>query len=337
MKKSALAALISLLVFAVLAPSAIVSAQVARCPSGFDEIDYGSSADGTIDDDEFTQFFCFEGDDGDTFRIDVEITDGDLKTIVLLGYVPENDADNLDDYILDSAGARIAGSDIELNYTLPEDAAYLIIVTRDGVDTGRTDGSFIVTLTEQSVGSGGSGGKGGTKGGSKGGSGSTEDPAPSGDAPDVAGTWVGSVIVSIDDDTTVTYYRSLFLVQDGEEINGFDYMMCVDCIDGADGYAQASIEGTIDGDGTIVYDELELIDSAPRNSWQTCSDEQVLIYSDEEGTILVGINGCNESAQLTYLVRPDDFEEDAIPGLDGLSWREFSGLVCTMPDGEEVC
>jgi len=136
-----LAALFLLLVPAVLAQD------TDYCETASEEIEYGDSVEGEITDDVPFAAYCFDGDEDDEVTVTVETTDGDLVSSVFL-------ADPFLEEVFAEATARNEESESEISFTLPDDGQYLIVVSREDLDEGDTEGEFEMTL--EGEGSGGS-------------------------------------------------------------------------------------------------------------------------------------------------------------------------------------
>jgi hypothetical protein len=105
-----------------------------------DAIAYGDSVEGTIDDDRVLVPFCFEGNEGDEVTAIVETIDGDLVSVVGI-------ADSFFDEVFIEDTARNRRGEAEVVFELPEDGNYLVIVSREDISDGDTEGDFELTLT----------------------------------------------------------------------------------------------------------------------------------------------------------------------------------------------
>jgi hypothetical protein len=132
-----------LLCLLILIPVASAQDEDDLCASAGEDIEYGDTVEGTIDDDLFAAFYCFEGDEGDEITVTVTTTDGDLVSSV---FVTDP---TVEDIFADDT-ARNDSADAELSLTLPDDGQYLIIVTREDIDEGDTEGDYEMTLSSDS-------------------------------------------------------------------------------------------------------------------------------------------------------------------------------------------
>lgn len=123
-----------------------VAAQNDECPEFTQSLDYGDETTGEINGDSVFLFYCFQGERGDALIIDVETTDGDLDPYLLLSdiTVAEFYAKN------DNVSSR--NLDSHLEYTLEDDAIYIITVTRVGAEDGESEGEFSLRLESDSQG-----------------------------------------------------------------------------------------------------------------------------------------------------------------------------------------
>ncbi len=103
-------------------------------------IAYGDTAGGEITDDDFTDIYCFEGLEGDEIVISATATDGDLDTLLLL-----TDS-GLEEALADNDDIERGNTNSQIEFTLPTDGAFVIIVTRYNLEDGRTEGEYELTL-----------------------------------------------------------------------------------------------------------------------------------------------------------------------------------------------
>ncbi len=134
-------------IYLLLAGSGVgsVAAQTSDCPQATQPIAYGDQITGDITSDTVFVFYCFQGQKGDQIVIDVEAMRGNLDPYVMLSDIKvENfyaENDNLSPRNLDS----------HIDFTLEEDARYVISVTRIHGNKGDTLGSFRLTLENQAT------------------------------------------------------------------------------------------------------------------------------------------------------------------------------------------
>lgn len=132
--------LTSLLLLCLFIPA--VTAQddeIDYCREVAEEIEYGDTVEGSIDDEFFAAFYCFEGEEGDEVTITVTTTDGDLVSMIFV-------ADPFAQDEFDSDTARSDNDEAEVSLTLEEDEDYLVIVTREDIDEGDTEGEFELNI-----------------------------------------------------------------------------------------------------------------------------------------------------------------------------------------------
>lgn len=140
-KRSILAIIgLTLLLFSV---SGVLAQDTDFCEAA-DVIEYNDTVDGTVDDDRVLVSFCFEGNEGDEITVVVETIDGDL--IPLVGVT-----DIFFDEVFIEDTARNRRDEAEVVFELPEDGNYLIIVSREGVADGDTEGDFELTLSSDNA------------------------------------------------------------------------------------------------------------------------------------------------------------------------------------------
>ncbi len=102
-------------------------------------LEYGDAVEGEITDAQYFVLYSFEGAESDIVQISVEALDGDLDTYVAL-------VDANGDIIAENDDARRGSTDSYLEFELPEDGIYTIIVTRYQFDEGSSTGVFSLTL-----------------------------------------------------------------------------------------------------------------------------------------------------------------------------------------------
>lgn len=110
------------------------------CPALYDSIRYGGSFEGTIDDDNIFYAFCFVGQAGEEVVIDAEAKGDELDTYLFLTDL------RIENVLAENDDVRLGNRDSRIVFTLPEDGAYLITVTRYDMDEGTTAGDFTMTL-----------------------------------------------------------------------------------------------------------------------------------------------------------------------------------------------
>lgn len=127
------------------------------CPSSATVIDFEEvetfSNTGQITSDDFADFYCFIGYEGDVFEIDLQATSGNLDTFIVI-----SDPDFETMVASDDDGGEGLNSFLELE--IEETAPYMLSVTRFNVANGTSSGSYSVsvTLTDRPNGPGGGGG-----------------------------------------------------------------------------------------------------------------------------------------------------------------------------------
>jgi hypothetical protein len=110
-------------------------------PPGVDAmgmIQVGQQASGTIAKDSFVHIYGIEGQAGEQVTITMRGTGG---LDAYLGLIAPNDEVIAEDD--DSAG----GSDAQISIRLPESGTYVIVATRNGLDSGTTTGSYTLEVT----------------------------------------------------------------------------------------------------------------------------------------------------------------------------------------------
>lgn len=105
------------------------------CETAAEEIEYGDTVDGTLDDDAYVEAYCFEGEEDDEITIIAETTDGDLVISLIL-----TDPFATDEIVSDTA--RNERDEAEISFTLPDDDTYMIIIVREDWDEGDTEGDY---------------------------------------------------------------------------------------------------------------------------------------------------------------------------------------------------
>lgn len=104
-------------------------------------IGYGNTVEGEITDEAFARIYCFEGAAGDAITISMTGLGGELDTYLLLSDTALEQTFTSND---DRSGRT---TDSEINFTLPEDGAYLIVATRFNNQVGDSEGAYELTLT----------------------------------------------------------------------------------------------------------------------------------------------------------------------------------------------
>ena len=97
------------------------------------------TVNGAITNEVFAQFYQFQGNAGDTVRICVVRTAGNLDPIVVL-------RDSLDNNLVTNDDAD-SDCDSSIVHPLPETATYVVAVSRYGLRDGTTVGEYSLTLT----------------------------------------------------------------------------------------------------------------------------------------------------------------------------------------------
>lgn len=100
------------------------------------EIEDGDDITEELDDRFPFASYCFEGDEDDVMRITVSTTDGDLVLVVVVSDPFLNAPFYVDEEADDEE------EEIEAQFTLPDDGTYLIVISREGLDEGDTEGEF---------------------------------------------------------------------------------------------------------------------------------------------------------------------------------------------------
>jgi|GEM_PF-6950952 len=128
--------LILLLIF-----SSLTQAQTTDFCNGIaDEIAYNGSIEGEITASDFFGRYCFRGREGDVVNIQIEVTDGDL---ILEGAL----SDQFIGEVFEEYTAESGDDVIEIEFTLPEEGSYLLLVSRAGFGEGTTTGTYSLSLT----------------------------------------------------------------------------------------------------------------------------------------------------------------------------------------------
>ncbi len=114
------------------------------CPStatviDFEEVETFSNT-GQITNDDFADFYCFIGYQGDRFEIDLQATSGNLDTFIVI-----SDPDFEAMVASDDDGGEGLNSFLDLE--ISETAPYMLSVTRFNVANGTSSGSYSVTVT----------------------------------------------------------------------------------------------------------------------------------------------------------------------------------------------
>lgn len=125
-----------------LLPTGAVTCDDLELDVDVDSIAYDETVEGEISDDEYAIYYCFEGLEDDEISITMRATDGDLDTLVLI--TPDGDEILALNDDIDTDGGV---TDSQLEFTLPEDGAYLIVATRYDTEVGDTEGEYELTLT----------------------------------------------------------------------------------------------------------------------------------------------------------------------------------------------
>ncbi len=106
---------------------------------GMQVIEYGDEVDGEITDRSFTQVYCFEGLADDEIVISMTAAD-ELDTLLILSDTA------LDESFAQNDDIERGNTNSQIEFTLPDDGAYLIVATRYNLEDGRTEGEYTLTL-----------------------------------------------------------------------------------------------------------------------------------------------------------------------------------------------
>ncbi len=142
-RRNTLLIVLLLALVAVFAPSAVSLAQNDNLCEGRNSlpfIEYGDTVDGSIDDDAYIFGYCFEGSEGDEIRINMTAPDGDLDPLVALG------DPTLEEVYAQNDDVSSRNTDAEIEFVLPDDGVYLILASRSGLEDGRSEGDYELTL-----------------------------------------------------------------------------------------------------------------------------------------------------------------------------------------------
>jgi hypothetical protein len=101
------------------------------------DLTLGSSGSGAISGQEFIHLYTFEGTAGEQVTITM-VGDGSLDAY--LGLLDPNDEVIAED---DDSGG---GTNAQISIRLPESGTYIIIVTRNGLDQGTSEGNYTLDL-----------------------------------------------------------------------------------------------------------------------------------------------------------------------------------------------
>jgi hypothetical protein len=104
------------------------------------EIAYGSTQTGTINDENYMYVYTFEGNASDAVNVSMTVTSGDLVTVLFL-------TDNVGNIIAADLDLATPDSFIQ-SASLPADGFYSIVAMRYRADIGGSSGNFQLELTE---------------------------------------------------------------------------------------------------------------------------------------------------------------------------------------------
>jgi hypothetical protein len=122
-----------------LVPAAAAQRASADC-NDFPEVEIGETVSGEINDDDFALGWCIIAQEGDSLLIDMVATSGDLDAYLFLV-----DPDFEETYAENDNVSR-RSTDSQIEYTIEQDGAYIIVATRVDLDDGRTEGEFEMTI-----------------------------------------------------------------------------------------------------------------------------------------------------------------------------------------------
>ncbi|MFN8372428.1 MAG: pre-peptidase C-terminal domain-containing protein [Anaerolineae bacterium] len=159
-----------------------------------EDIEYGDTVEGTIDDDTPTVVYAFEGSEGDVVTVTMVDTSrrGTLDPYIQLvnedgDVVAENDDADSDADLPDSLDSQIT------EFELDSDGTYFVVATRFGQENGSSEGDYELTLDE--------GGGGGSDNNDNGNDSGNNDNA------DIVTIEYGDTVEGeITDDTVYVYY-----------------------------------------------------------------------------------------------------------------------------------
>lgn len=117
--------------------------QIGLTPELAEALEYGAVVTGQITDDQFNRYYLITAQRGDVLTIEVVTTRGDTLDPALI--------------LLDSRLRSLVGHDFNsrgrsariTSYRVPADGAYVLVVSRSNRETGRTSGSYTLTVRAQ--------------------------------------------------------------------------------------------------------------------------------------------------------------------------------------------
>ncbi len=131
---------IILFIFSLLITSVASAQTIDYCEGIAEEIAYNQQSEGSITDTNLFGRYCFTGRAGDVVSIEITIIEGDL---VLSGA--------LSDPIVDELYEEFTTSDTEetvsISFNLPEDASYLIFISRENFGQGTSSGTYRLSIS----------------------------------------------------------------------------------------------------------------------------------------------------------------------------------------------
>ncbi|MBL8156643.1 MAG: hypothetical protein JNM70_20870 [Anaerolineae bacterium] len=120
-------------------PAAAAQRASADC-NDFPEVEIGETVSGEINNDDFALGWCIIAQEGDSLLIDMVATSGDLDAYLFLV-----DPDFEETYAENDNVSR-RSTDSQIEYTIEQDGAYIIVATRVDLDSGDTEGEFEMTI-----------------------------------------------------------------------------------------------------------------------------------------------------------------------------------------------
>jgi hypothetical protein len=112
----------------------------------FPKIVYGETVTGEITNEplEDSDMWTFEGKKGDVISISLETTSGDLEPLISFGYLDTSGSIAIPNMLKNGTTDGQTASIEE--FELPDDQTYYILVSRVGLEEGKTTGEFELTL-----------------------------------------------------------------------------------------------------------------------------------------------------------------------------------------------
>ncbi|PJF44793.1 MAG: hypothetical protein CUN55_02120 [Phototrophicales bacterium] len=99
-----------------------------------------ATASGTITNDSYIFSWCFDGTRGQTVTVTVNATSGNLDPLIGLTNI------DFDPVYIENDDISANDFDSSFTFTLPETRQYVIIVTRSGIQDGKTTGNFTLSV-----------------------------------------------------------------------------------------------------------------------------------------------------------------------------------------------